>query len=379
MESFYIVSDVHIGNHRRHGGPMKSGINQRCQQTLDVFGLAAERCKDVRTLIIAGDLMDSSRPSPQELAAVARAIYDHYDGLGLPTIIVGNHEKVSDSPRDHSLGVFETDNVVHETPYLDSYRRDDTGILYVPHRAALTGIDALKNAIANVLLKGDESKPWPKHVLMVCHTGIEDDATPPWLKGKGVHIDALRELCVESKIEAVVAGDWHEHRFWRFEGGLGIIQCGALVPTGWDNPSTLTQLNPKHDPYGSLICWDPGECLSRQVIPGPRFVKTKKVSDVAAIVHVAEEHGHQLYLEVISSVDDMKLTRDRVREAGWEGPLDVTPDKRDVDQRTQSAALSVTNASNINEAVGDYVATAVFDGEPDRDNVAKLAMSYLKG
>lgn len=373
MPHVYLVADVHVGNHRRHGGPYTSGINLRCQQILDVLGEVVTRTAD-HDLVIAGDLMDSSYPTPQELSATRTTLCDSDR-----TILVGNHEKVSDHTGDHSLGVFYDYSLLRdviEVPELKDLYDSGAGILYVPHSATYSGIGALKTAVSNVMLKYDEA--WPKHILLVCHTGIEDANTPPWMQGKGVHINDLRDLCVSTNIEAVVAGDWHEHRLWKFKDGPQIVQCGALVPTGWDNPSTLAQLNPASDPYGSLIQWTPGGDLNRYVLPGPRFVKTSNAASVPDIVAAAKKYGHELYLEVVASVDAMTQVRDAVRSIGWDGPLDVTPDKKEVDKRMKSTVLSVTNADTIGQAVTAYVESTTFESDPDKTEVTKTVMRYLQ-
>ncbi len=368
-----IVADVHIGNHKRHGGAMNAGINTRCQQALDVFDVASKKAGDLRNsdFIVAGDLVDSTSPSPQILAAVSK-IYRAPEVLVPSThIIVGNHERVSGEPGDHSLGVFSNHTLVHEKPVCRY------GVIYVPHQSGVSGKDMIKNAMASLLIQ-DDLTVW-ENMLMVCHVGIEDSTTPPWLKGKGIHVSDLRKICEESGIEAVVAGDWHEHRMWSFDDGPTIVQCGALVPTGWDNPSTLAQLHPENDPYGSFIVWDPRQReMTREVLPGPRFVKTNKVSDARAIVAAAKAHGHQLYLEVTGSIDALPEITNYVRGIGWDGPLSVIPDKKDVAKRVKAATMSVTNADSMAQAVTGYVESAPFEGNPDRSEVASRVLGALK-
>ena len=156
---------------------------------------------------------------------------------------------------------------------------------------------------------------------------------------------------------SVIAGNWHKTHTWtvgevveipavgpailpnlpptkdtELEGlrqktpcRLSAVQCGALVPTGWDNPGL--------EGYGSLWFWDISEkrslsphtplqnhdwqgqvrsdsdlsCWRREEIPGPRFIKDFRYHGHPAIyLHAAEKH--LLYGRAVTSSEDEKNT-----------------------------------------------------------------------
>ena len=52
------LADLHVANHKRHGGPVKAGINRRCQHVLDALESAYKRAErlDAKAVVILGDL-----------------------------------------------------------------------------------------------------------------------------------------------------------------------------------------------------------------------------------------------------------------------------------------------------------------------------------
>src|SRR5260370_428206 len=127
-------ADCHIANHRQFGGQLVSGLNERCRLCLDVLANALKRagecgCADV---VILGDLFDSDRPSPQEVAAVQYVIYRSNIRVSM---LVGNHDKTSEAPGDHALAPLWQVANVYERP--SSYVVPDgikhgTTLLHVP-------------------------------------------------------------------------------------------------------------------------------------------------------------------------------------------------------------------------------------------------------
>lgn len=313
------VADVHIGNHGVMGGPRAAGINRRAAEGLAVLRAAYDTAAHLGSsaFVVAGDLFDVDDPEPQLLAEAA----DILSGPVPAVLVVGNHDQHSSASGDHALGplaavpgirVVEHPTVVPVLPR--------GGAVAGPSRAApgayLACIPYLRAPAAEVIekglraaLNGMSGHPAPGQLAVVAHAGGMDAATPPWLRDAHdalpvTHLDAIMEgasdLVFPANAAPMVAilGNWHDHKTWAFHDdpagvprgyGLGpggtdaplpnvIVQCGALVPTGFDNPGAAPGM------YGSLILWDvppapppgyavpPPPALYRFEVPGPRFV-----------------------------------------------------------------------------------------------------------
>lgn len=66
-----------------------------------------------------------------------------------------------------------------------------------------------------------------------------------------------------------------------------IMQIGALIATGWDNPGLYG--------YGTVAFWN-GERLSWEELPGPRFCTVRSDEEEKAVVAEAAKLGHNLFL-----------------------------------------------------------------------------------
>lgn len=380
------VADVHVANHRRHGGEVVAGINRRGQLTGAVFSRAVSRARmdGANLFVCAGDLFDSLHVPPQIVAMAQAALSkeganeDYGPGDHWGQLVLGNHEHGSETQGDHALGPMAPVADVVDRPKVLS--QDGAAVVLVPY-APGKAEDVIRAALAYT----DVGAGWPEGALLVLHMGIKDARTPPWLAGAegAIDVNTLAEIANEWGFSSVLAGDWHEHRSWRFDNGLEIMQVGALCPTGWDNPSTVRQLDPGRDPYGSLITWDsasaPGERLRREVIHGPRFVKTANVRD--AITAASDTHrgsGNQVYVQIVASPDAVAAVNAAFAEsdahpAGYE----VVVDSEDVRRRIESAAMSARDAETVERAVAEYVGMAPFEGDPDRDEVLRLVRHYV--
>lgn len=382
MSRAAVVADVHVGNHRQHGGTFTAGVNERCAKVLNVLGRSLELAveEDVDAFVVAGDLLDVSKPRPQVLAELQRTFADARQHADWANVLVGNHEQVSADPNDHALGVLRPVATVHERPtVLRLPGTEGAAVVMVPY-SPMRGVEWLEVALDMALTEGKPEGP----LLLAIHLGVEDKRTPPWLKGAhdSIRVDDLRDLCELHGIKSVVAGNWHDHRRWEFSGGLEVVQAGALVPTGWDNPST-PRLGPRSDPYGSVILWDTvlpeGGRLKRRVLPGPRFLKTSSVSEAVRAEAEAEKLGHDLYVRLTASPDAVKEAGEALREAGVERS-EVVADPDDVRRRVEQAALSARDAETTERAVAEYVERAHPAGsELDAAEVLRLCKGYVAG
>lgn len=303
------VADVHVGNHGVMGGPRVVGVNRRAAETLAILRAAYDRAVELgaSAFVVAGDLFDVDDPEPQLLAEVADILAGP-----IPTVLlVGNHDQHTNAPGDHALGPLAAVpgiRVVDRPEAVVVYPRNPppgqprtvrpgaTGavLLCVPFvnaRAATVITDALAELAARPGLHA-------ARVCVVAHAGGIDDATPVFLRDAHdalpvERLNIILDTATRPPAALAVLGNWHQHRAWAFHADAAgapygtaeaphanvVVQCGALVPTGFDNPGAAPGL------YGSLIVWDtpadgaPPEAdadttprVYRIEIAGPRFV-----------------------------------------------------------------------------------------------------------
>lgn len=398
------IADVHVGNMNRFGrGTAKAGINRRARMTLDVLSevFKSDPARDCEAIYIAGDLLDSVRMEPQLIAATQEAIYGSdwiAQAVTRVRIIVGNHEQASEEPGDHSVGavggavckVIERPEVVQEDS--KSNYQDAVDVYAIPFDPSKRGADLIESAIAEIELTRDEDENGQRPLdldlcprVIVAHLGVEDSSTPVWLRGAHDSIKAteLYSLMKRANIRTAIVGNWHNHRVWRFEDGRQIVQCGALVPTGFSNPSTVEQLRGRdEDPYGSLIVWDTEEParITRHVFDGPRFIKTRNVDEATE----ALDESDRAFVELSVSPDAVSQARDALAErlTGWEEArtrLEIVADTRDVAKRIESAAISARESDTAERAVSEYVLNMPLDEDLERAEVLRVVRRLVAG
>lgn len=269
------VADVHVSNPRWRGGPTEGGINTRGRLILGVLEAAVRRANARGAdLVVLGDLFDASDPTPQ-LEAAVMAVLDQLDDHKEVHLVLGNHDVVSTSPGDHALGPLDRhpSRYVHARPALvECGGHRLTVVPYAPGDARAyipAALDALGTA---------------KHggALLCLHAGLIAEHTPPYLRGasNALEVDALGAILERYGLAGAIAGDWHVHAAWAVRQALRapvpVWQCGALVPTDFRNPGLAG--------YGSLCFWD-GETLTREELPGPRFVVARTLGEWAACLN----------------------------------------------------------------------------------------------
>jgi len=380
------IADVHVGNMNRFGrGTMRAGLNRRARLTLDALREASNVAKAYTPsrLIVVGDLLDSVSVPPQIIAGTQNAMAE-----APPTVyLVGNHEQASTDPGDHSVGaVASRTGWAVERPTLTQLPGAGTNsleVISVPFDGSKDGRSLLESGIASIeLTRDDVGEEEPERVL-VTHLGVEDSSTPVWLRGAHDSIKArdLHEIMVRAGIRLAVVGNWHNHRVWSFDDGRKIVQCGALVPTGFANPSTMRELRgDDEDPYGSLILWDskrPGS-ITRHVVHGPRFVKTRQVDEAVE----ALEFSPLTFVELTTSPDAMEQARAALAErcTSWEDcedRIEIVADTKDVQRRIETAAASARDSSSADRAISEYVSAMPLDEDLDRADVLASVRGYV--
>ena len=157
-----------------------------------------------------------------------------------------------------------------------------------------------------------------------------------------ISVDDLDDMMCQFRLAGVAAGNWHKHMVWDDEGAPPVFQCGALVPTGWNNQGG-------DESYGTLAFWD-GESFERQVIPGPRYLKFKDYKDW--LPHAGNE-DIRARIEVPAS--RVSLTRDKIAAENPMGYAEVIADKSTTQRRARSAAVAARAAASDRAALAEYV------------------------
>ena len=359
MTRLAFVADVHVHNHKRFGGALRSSVNERAMLAFEVLQDAFDHAVelDCDGFVVCGDLFHGATPTPQlvaEMQRVLQPLTPPADAREMHIhLVVGNHELVSSQPGDHALAsLMFTDGIhVHESPAIRGWgigKRSKIHVLMVSYRSG----DA-REWLPKVLAEyapPDEGRDH-KHSILALHLGISDDETSPFLKGAHDSIEAivLAELCHKHDFDFVFAGNWHDHRTWSFgwpdgskpERKIKIVQLGALVPTGFNNPGL--------EGYGTLAIWDDGK-VTIEEMPGPRFAQLAAGEDTAWLAE-ANEH-YNVFTE--DKVDD-SAARIAARDA----------------------ATAARSADTLQEALGAFVKRMPIDDGVDRKVVLAKSKEYL--
>ena len=262
------VADVHVGNHKRWGGPVVSGLNSRAKEIVDALANAVKFANDKgEPLVVLGDLFDTATPSPQMVWAVGEVL----NKANKCYVLLGNHEYRSAATGDHALKPLGwlPDVVVIDEPTLI----DD--VLFIPYQSG-----PACEWLPEVLASFDERELRDRVKPAVClHLGIADDETPPWLKGShdSITIDQLTSLSKRYGFREVYAGNWHKHQTWDcylvgLSENLRVVQVGALVPTGFDNAG-LTG-------YGSLVTRN-ADRVDRVEVDSVRYIMSDDIDEIS--------------------------------------------------------------------------------------------------
>lgn len=357
-------ADVHLGNHRRFGGDVVASLNHRCRLGLQVLRAALQLATDEGCdhFVVCGDLLDYCQvgryPEPQLLAEVRQMFEEAKPEV---TVLMGNHEQVSTQAGDHALGPLRGACEVDEKPTLwtldDGRKR--VQLVTVPHVPGVTADTWLEEMVLEVLGDADA-----EHRLLAVHMGIKDDRTAPWLADSpgAIHIDHLFDIMESTGTEVCFAGDWHDHRTWS-DGDLKVVQLGALVPTGWDNPGL--------EGYGTVGIYDTDTmAVTLHHLPGPRFVK----------LHLDEEllgaDAYEVFVQVVAPPDRVQdaLSRHADRYAATE----VIVDAEACATMAREAADAARDAGTLDEALGEFVTHMPLEEGVDRARVLERCRGYLK-
>jgi DNA repair exonuclease SbcCD nuclease subunit len=357
------IADLHIDNHAKHGGVVRSGINARCGLCLGVVEAARRRAETlaVSHLFVLGDVFHTVRPLPQIITAVQQALHSE----GHETIyLVGNHDRVSTATGDHSLGPLAADGakIVEEPTVL----RLDGGQVEVWCVPSLPGNAEERLPSILTALAGEAASLNPaseRRRLLVLHFGISDDETAPFLRAAqdAVSLKLLKKASKKFGFTAILAGNWHPRKEWHLSDGCIVVQVGALCPIGWGDPGL--------DGYGSLVTYDPAaDSLGVEELPGPRFVTVRKGDKPLPMTTAS-----RLFVRRIVEEDehfDAGTLPDNVS-------LEVVSSETDSQIAARAAQQAVRAAGTVEEAIAAYIAEMPLPDGVARDAVAALVRDLM--
>lgn len=369
MSEIVFIADPHIANHRAFGGALVAGINRRCRLACNVLREVAAHLDPAQPLVILGDTFDAPDPIPQVLTEVGNLLHETHAAF-----LVGNHEMVSSAPGDHALGpLMPVASCIADRPRLTGVGGAD--LLLIPFRAGKAA-ETLPEDIRKAL--GPYATGGKTPLLLCMHYGVSVASDPGYMTAApdAVPLQLVNQLAAEHDIQAVFAGHWHTHQYLqaREDGKPLVVQVGALVPTGWDNPGM--------NGYGTVVHYDPlTEAMTVEHLPGPRFIKWSWPPG-SPNAFPDPPKGGQVFIRVTAPadrLDDARLWIEELRTLGKVEAGEAVPDEAPAKEAARKAAESARSADTMAEALAAFVAAMPLAEGVDRDEVLGLARKYLAG
>jgi len=368
---YAFISDVHIGNFKRFGGPVDAGTNARCCLILTALDEAIELAlqRKASVLFVAGDFLDYVRMEPQIIAIVQKTLRDAKK-KGLETVLVlGDHEIVSSADGDHALGPLAPVATVVDKPRL--LRLAGAEIACIP----FTPGDARKYipAMTKELFDQSPGRPGDRARILVFHAGVVDAKTSPWLRDvpDAIGVSEIMRLVEKFKIAFVAAGNFHHREIWQ-KGGATICQPGALVPTGWDNPGL--------EGYGGVAFYNPATAeFSLQEVVGARFV-TAHIDD-EKLINEATNYKAPIFLQIVAPVDrlpEAQGLKTELADQFKEDKIEIVPDKVGAESSARQAATISRQQDTLDAALGSYISALTLPSGLKHKDVYGAAVDYLR-
>jgi len=369
--NYCFISDLHIGNHKKHGGQIDAGTNARCCLILTALDEAISYALQnaCKVLFVAGDFLDYVRMEPQIITLVQETLREA-KGKGLETVLVlGDHEIVSSAKGDHALGPFRPVAHVIDDPLL--LRLADAEVACIPFISGKAA-EIIPTKTTELFKKSPHRKGDHPRIL-VFHAGVIDADTAPWLRDipDAIGIDAIKRLIEKHGIDLVVAGNFHNSRIWQ-KAGATVCQTGALVPTGWNNPGL--------DDYGGVALFNPTKReFSFHRIGGPRFVSAHLDDD--ELLKAAKSYLGPVYLQIVSPVDrltEAQGLKAELLEESVSNTIEVLPDKIDAESSARTAATASRKQETVDDSLRAYVAALTLPKGVRKPDVLSAATDYLR-
>jgi DNA repair exonuclease SbcCD nuclease subunit len=368
MITLVFCADLHIGNHKRFGGELVAGLNERGRLSVEVLGRVMRRAYDfgASDVFALGDVFDDDRPNPQLTTAVQRT-FASAEGDGMRVrVLVGNHDQTSDAPGHHALAPLAPVAHVVDAPVVlrRGRGRQIVEVGLVPFRP-LPAAEYIPAAVAALEWGSDNATR-----LLGIHAGVKDAGTPPWLRDSkdAIDLDALDALASAHGISLIACGNWHDHRVWKTGSGLRVVQVGSLCPTGFDD------LSPLH----GVVVWRDGD-LSFEEVPGPRFAKVCGADEFQEAIDGLR--AHKLYVSWTCAPESLAAVSAYAESARHVehhiAGVEVVADARVVEAQAREAAEAARAAGSLDEALAAFVEAMPLEDGVDRAAVLSRARGYL--
>lgn len=351
MAKIAFIADVHVGNPTTFGGPVVCGVNVRGNQVLDALEAAVRETEDCDALVVCGDLFDVADPNPQTVARVMNILRKR----GTSLLLCGNHDMVSTSPGDHALAPLDRLKYATALDAPSYWGGTSYSLLMVPFQPgdARQWFPEVVASLANNVSEVTR--------VLAFHLGVIDKDTPSFLRDAhdAIPLEVVQDVMERHGISCAYCGNWHNPKRWG-----KVIQCGALAPTGWDNPGW---------DYGQVHVLDTATGhTSIRHIPGPRFLSVSTLDAARESFIEAKRRGCELYLNL---KDEAAQDLEEVRS--WGVLARAVTDTSDAKEATRAAATAVREAGTLKEALARYVAEMPIEDGVDRGKVLEMAGRYL--
>jgi DNA repair exonuclease SbcCD nuclease subunit len=363
-------SDIHIANHRRSGGPVDCGVNERCEIILSTLDAALTVCKDwgARDVFILGDLFDSTSPGPRVIARAQQVLSGHGGALAIH-VIPGNHDLVSTRVGDHALGPLRYFVHVVDEPAIFNVGDDDVRVALVPYRPGSAAED-LPVVLDGLGARQDRTT----RRLLGLHLGVSHAGTPPYLiKGDGAHVSEklLGSLLVDHDFDACFSGHWHPGRTSSC-GGRHIVQLGALCPRGWQDLGV--------EGYGLVTFYDTASNTVEHVeVPGPRFLKVSGDGGLSEAIDLSATILPHVFVEWAVSSADLQSAAEEARVSSRFHRVEVVPLAGEAQLSARAAAEAARSAGDLDEALVDYIDRLTVPDGVDAEKVLERCRGYIGG
>jgi hypothetical protein len=285
-------------------------------------------------------------------------------------VIAGNHEFSSTDPGHSSVCPLTYCGVCVAHGH---HRRFGPYVRAVPYVPSDSGLMMVKS-----------EKGWPRgSPVLLTHLGVSDSSTPGYLAGARDSISAsdLFDHMSEAGHKISVVGNWHSHQVWERDRAF-IVQCGALAPTGFDNPSSPDELFPDLSPYGWLILVDVLEDGSvswqRVHVDGPRFVKADASNIGKTIEAIKANSGLRVFVQFTGppgGADEFQSVWDRLDALGCRYEYRASVKEREAQL---AAAREVAQVDSLEESIRRYVDAAPVPDGVDRSMIVHLALEAIR-
>lgn len=389
------ISDPHVGNHARKGGPLVDGLNRRGHETVDALRRAVLLAKEqrVQALVVCGDLFHVPRPEP----ALTRAVQDVFRETDTMQVVLvpGNHDmpdataekgNTAMAPlyrRDLEMGV-ENVQVVTKPGWVHFM---GVSVLAIPYDGTMAMSDrvalAMESAAREEVARDKWGAPGVKHPsageepnlrVAAIHVGLWDaDDAAPWMRKArdGMEAESLLNLMRQARVRASFVGNYHSHRQWGGSGGLDgnptAVQVGTLCPHRHGDGTG----------HGLVAFLEADGTVVTKEVPGPRFMTFTRKEDVP--MQYAPD-GFSWYVRLRGeAARGFRGSAYDGDEAGSWADLEIEPATPSADAVLDAAEGRRAPRVDTDEgAIRGYVAGMVMPDGVSREAVEALALDCWK-